>query len=283
VQDLCSTYSIHSVDICWFNDSLDYNETKDYRNLTRQELSKFDAVILLAGHSSVKMCDGPVTSSWTNNVNNFVSLVNKLDKSQTLIYASSGSVYGSQNTITIEDVDLTFKPINNYDLTKYSLDIQAQKFINDGYKIIGLRFGTVNGYSPNLREELMINSMIKKSLFDGNITVNNKHIKRPILGIGDISRAVDSILRNPTSGIYNLASFVSTVDVISNSISKSLYSKILERPNVAGAYDFTMDTGKFRRIYNFTFSENLDTIVKELVDSLDKVNFTNRNQFINYE
>lgn len=283
IHDLHNKYSIHSVDVCWFNVSEEYNEIKDYKNLTKQELCKFDAIILLAGHSSVKMCDGPVVSSWTNNVNNFINLVYKLDKSQTLIYASSGSVYGSQNTITTEDVDLTFKPINNYDLTKYSLDIQAQKFIKDGYSIVGLRFGTVNGYSPNLREELMINSMAKKSFMDGNIIVNNKNISRPILGIQDIVRAIDTIITKPVSGIYNLASFITTVDIISNKISEQLNSKIIARPDVMGAYDFIMDTRKFRDTYNFTFTQTVDTILQELVNNMDKAQFTNRNQFINYE
>ena len=120
--------------------------------------------------------------------------MNKLDKGQILIYASSGSVYGSTNTTSLEDVPLKFKPINNYDLTKYSLDVHAEKFIRDGYNIVGLRFGTVNGWSPNIREELMINSMTKKAIREGTILINNKTIKRPILGISYISRAIREII-----------------------------------------------------------------------------------------
>lgn len=283
IHDLHNTYEIHSVDICWFGQPHSHIEVRDYRQLTKQELSQYNAIVLLAGHSSVKMCDGPVFSSWINNVNNFIGLVSKLDKSQTLIYASSGSVYGSSNTISNEDIPLQFKPINNYDLTKYSLDVQAEKFIRDGYTIIGLRFGTVNGWSPNIREELMINSMTKKSLYDGSISINNKTITRPILGISDISLAVKSIVDKPISGIYNIASFADTVENISGYVSKILNAKVQETINVSGAYDFVMDTSKFKRAYDFEFTASVESIVSEIVDKFEKTNFSNRNQFIKYE
>lgn len=281
-HDLHARYNFHSIDINWFGNNIT-SEVKDYRNLSKVELKKYDAVILLAGHSSVKMCEGPVIASWTNNVNNFVNLVKKLDKSQVLIYASSGSVYGSQNTITTEDIPLEFKPINNYDLTKYTLDVEAERFIKSGYKIIGLRFGTVNGWSPNTREELMINSMTKKSILDKHIWINNKTITRPILGISDIVRAIDSILNSPIPGIYNLASFVDTVENISHNVSQLLGSKIKETLNVSGSYDFIMDTNKFKTLYNFEFKESVHSIVNEIINKFDNTNFTNRNQFINYE
>ncbi len=283
IHDLHLVYTMHSIDACWFDSPSTTTELKDYRALSKQELSKYDAVVLLAGHSSVKMCDGPILSSWNNNVNNFIDLVNKLDKSQLLIYASSGSVYGSSNKVSVEDVPLKFKPINNYDLTKYSLDLHAQKFIKEGYKIVGLRFGTVNGWSPNTREELMINSMAKKSLYDGSIIVSNKNIKRPILGISDLSQAVKTIIDRPTPGIYNLSSFIDTVENISLGVSNMLNSTVHETLNTTGAYDFIMDTTKFKETYDFTFNATIDSIVKELTDNFERTKFSDRNRFTNYD
>lgn len=283
IHDLHTIYTMHSVDICWFDSPLSTTELKDYRTLTKEEVAKYDAVVLLAGHSSVKMCDGPIISSWNNNINNFIELVNKLDKSQLLIYASSGSVYGSSNEVSAEDIPLKFKPINNYDLTKYSLDLHAQKFIKEGYQIVGLRFGTVNGWSPNTREELMINSMTKKSLYEGAITVSNKMITRPILGISDLSLAVRAIIDKPISGIYNLSSFVDTVDNISSGVSRILNSKVQDTLNTSGAYDFVMDTTKFKQAYDFLFNASIDSIVQELVDNFEKTKFSDRNRFINYD
>lgn len=283
MHDLKSKYLLHSVDISWFSKKNNNNEVRDYNNLSKQELSKYEVIILLAGHSSVKMCEGPIFSSWNNNVNNFIELIKKIDKSQLLIYASSGSIYGLSSSASVEDATRTFKPINHYDLTKYSLDVQAEKFIKEGYSVVGLRFGTVNGWSPNTREELMINSMTKKSIFEKELTINNKNIKRPILGLADVSSAIESIIDKPISGIYNLASFTATVEDISNSVSRIFSSDLIETSNFKGVYDFDMNTDKFKNTYNFTFKESIESIITELHNNIDKCSFTNRNKFIDYE
>jgi nucleoside-diphosphate-sugar epimerase len=129
----------------------------------------------------------------------------------------------------------------------------------------------------------MINSMTKRSIEQGSIVINNKNIIRPILGINDISRAIDSVIKNPISGIYNLASFYTTVKDISNEVSNILSSKINENPDVAGAYNFIMDVGKFKDTYSFEFKSSVASIVTELVDKIDTTTFSNRNNFKKYE
>ena len=283
IHDLRSEYQLDSVDVCWFGKNLGTSTVQDYNTLTKKYISKFDAIILLAGHSSVKMCEGSLTSSFNNNINNFIDLVAKIDKKQTLIYASSGSVYGNSNTKSTEDDTLFFKPINNYDLTKYTLDTHAKRYIGLGYNIIGFRFGTVNGWSPNVREELMINSMTKKSIEDNTILINNVDIVRPILGIADISRAVHAVIQNPAAGIFNLASFADTVKNISCAVSKVTAAPIRLQPDLIGAYNFIMDTHKFQQTYNFTFNESINSIVNDVIANIDQTTFSNRNQFIKYE
>jgi dTDP-4-dehydrorhamnose reductase len=269
--------------MCWYGKNLRFSNMMDYSLLTKDYIAKFDIIILLAGHSSVKMCQGEASSSWNNNVNNFINLTHKLDKEQTLIYASSGSIYGDTHSATTEDTRLIFKPINNYDLTKYTIDTIAESMILKGYNIIGLRFGTVNGWSPNVREELMLNSMTKHAIETGNILVNNKDIVRPILGIADISRAIDAIVKKPTPGIYNLASFYDSVEGLSSQISLLLSSNINVKPDITGSYDFIMDTTKFQNMFDFKFKETVNTIVNELSTKFDNTTFSNRNQFLKYE
>jgi len=283
VYDLQSMYHLDIVDTCWFGKNLVDSFQEDYKNLTKEYLSKFDTIILLAGHSSVKMCNGTINSSWNNNVLNFINLVEKLDKEQTLIYASSGSLYGVNDKIQTEDDVIKFKPINSYDLTKYSLDLNAHKFINQGYKIIGLRFGTVNGWSPHIREELMINSMTKNSIEHNQLLVNNIQINRPILGISDLTRAIVSIVDNPKSGIYNLASFCDNVDNISQTISNITGSKIKYTADTANNYDFNFSVYKFEQTYNFKFQDSTTSLVNEIITNIDQTTFSNRNQFKIYE
>ena len=120
----------------------------DYYELEPSFYKNFEYIILLAGHSSVQMCLGPLTSPWLNNVANFKDLLQKTSPDQKIIYASSNSVYGNKNTKISTEEDISLDYINNYDLTKSTLDLFALQQITQGRQLLGLRFGTVNGGSP---------------------------------------------------------------------------------------------------------------------------------------
>jgi nucleoside-diphosphate-sugar epimerase len=263
------------------------NRLSDYNLLGRIFLSSFTHIVLLAGHSSVLRCKGPLESPWKNNVRNFKNLVEKTDNRQTIIYASSASVYGDKDTkplYTEEDISIDY--VNNYDLTKVSLDLLAMKYIGEGRNIIGLRFGTVNGGSPVIRRDLMINSMVYTALFEKHITITNKHIKRPILSVRDLSRAVETMIKNKAaSNIFNLASFNSTVESIANIVSDYTKVDITDNGDVPGAYNFAIDNTKFKVLGNFTYEDNLHSVVENVIECYKNKNpeIVIRNEYFQYD
>lgn len=274
--DLNTKYNIRGIDVGWFNQSQADSERIDFKNI--DNFCKFDVIILLAGHSSVKMCDGDITSSWLNNVENFKRILSKIDASQLFIYASSGSVYGTSN-VTSEDSILPPDSHNNYDLTKKYIDEISLEYISKGFNIVGLRFGTVNGWSPRLRNDIMINSMISSILHKNLLHASNLDVNRPILGISDLVRAIETIIDEPKSGIYNLCSFNATVGDISSTVSALTGTSIVQN-STASSYDFKMSANKFSREYNFAFNDTVATIVKELEVPFKE---SNRNVFIPYQ
>ena len=56
-----------------------------------------------------------------------------------------------------------------------------------------LRFGTVNGYSPFLESDVMIN-VVNSHINDGHIKLYIKDTMRPILGINDLCEGIRYIL-----------------------------------------------------------------------------------------
>jgi hypothetical protein len=58
-----SRQDITSVDIGWFSNS----EPTDMKDITKDFLSNFSDVVILAGHSSVMMCKGDFPSTYNNN------------------------------------------------------------------------------------------------------------------------------------------------------------------------------------------------------------------------
>jgi nucleoside-diphosphate-sugar epimerase len=247
---LRQNHFVKTNDICWFNHD-ETSDRRDYHKLTKKELAEVEVVIVLAGHSSVPSCLGALYSPWLNNVTNFTDLLAKLDD-QLVIYASSASVYGnSAPGQQHKETNKIFVPVNNYDVTKYALDQQATIANLTGKRVIGLRFGTVNGYSANLRVDVMINSMYHSVQNDRGIQVSNSHISRAMLGIEDLCRAVERCIEQPVPGIYNLSSFNATVGEIAEAVSRKLGAEIVDKGNTANAYDFALDTGLFEQTYDF--------------------------------
>lgn len=283
-------YDITILDICWFSDK---KLSFDYKNLNKNYIELFDIVILLAGHSSVKMCQNNMISSFNNNVKNFIDLLDKITFKQKFIYASSSSVYGDTNYKTVDETNLYFQPNNYYDVTKHIIDLYAQQSNKNYY---GLRFGTVNGWSSNLRTDVMINSMVHSGLTDNHIKLYVKNIMRPILGIDDLCKAIDRIIlyENSIPGIYNLASFNDTVENIANTVSKITNLPIVEYDipaieNItntklqATSYNFAINSNKFSTNFNYIFSDTAESITETLIKKYPECNKSTRNICINYE
>ena len=127
-KDLSNEYDITSVDLCWFNEPIIPNYKIDFNDLDESFLSIFDSIILLAGHSSVKMCEGNIQSAYKNNITNFVNLFSKLKPHQKIIYASSSSVYGDVGEKVVNETYNNFVAHNHYDITKHVIDLYSQKF-----------------------------------------------------------------------------------------------------------------------------------------------------------
>tara|TARA_A100001011_G_scaffold397766_1_gene499853 strand:- start:1160 stop:2074 length:915 start_codon:yes stop_codon:yes gene_type:complete len=276
------------VDINWFKKG---RKDVDFKDLTRDYYSEFDNIILLAGHSSVKMSEGGLNSCFNNNVRNFIDLIEKLDK-QKLIYASSSSVYGSVGGKTVNEKYFGFEPYNQYDISKHTADLYAQKSDVEYY---ALRFGTVNGYSPFLRSDVMINAMVNSAINDGHIKLYIKDTMRPILGINDLCESIRYILASDEDkrGLYNLASFNKTAEQIAYEVANVMGVQVHEfeadptqiknTKSQTKAYNFSISTLKFRREFGFKFKDTVESLATELKDRWNDMKKTDRSKVINYE
>jgi len=287
-----SLYEITCVDSCWFNESKNNCIEIDYKDLQEDIIQEHDVVILLAGHSSVKMCEGEFSSAFNNNVTNFINLLSKLGNNQKFIYASSSSVYGSVGGKTVSEKYYGFKPYNQYDISKHAIDLYAEKSDIEYY---GLRFGTVCGYSPIMRNDIMINAMTTSALDSGEIKLYIKDIMRPILGIEDLCRAIKAIIdcKEDKRGLYNLASFNKTAEQIAYEVSETISIPVIEyetdptqisnAKSQTKTYNFSISTRKFKKAFGFKFQETVESITKSIVDNYKNITKTNRGNIFDYE
>jgi nucleoside-diphosphate-sugar epimerase len=264
-----------------FGKDLSYSQKVNYIDFPTDD---YDVIICMAGHSSVPMCEHSPIRSWCNNVTNFRNLCDTLRKDQKLIYASSASVYGKATGISTENSSINFNVLNHYDLQKITIDLIANKYISEGKNIIGLRFGTVNGCSPNTRKDLMINSMIMSSHKSGQINVKNFHIRRAILGINDLCNALEFIISSDVkSGQYNLSSFNSTVQHIADIIKSYTGAEIIKGMDDKVTYDFELSTEKFKNETGFIFKDTVESLIEGLNDNINTSIFDVRDNDRNFQ
>lgn len=233
------------IDADWFSSRRP--ESIDYRNALYR-LRAYSSVILLAGHSSIQLCNADPRGAWHNNVTRFTDLCHAMLPGQKLIFASSAAVDGT----------------GMYGLTKQTIELFAAARDVEFY---ALRFGTVAGWSPNLRTDLVVNAMVTRALNDGHVVVSNRDAIRPILGILDLCRAVETIITDSDDrrGVYELASFSTSMGSIADAITTRL--KVPARAfDDGGTRTFWADPSPFRHAFNFQFRETLDSIVDDLLD-----------------
>lgn len=233
-----------------------------YIGSTLTGLPDVKATILLAGHSSVAMCENHPDEAWANNVDFFREVLRGIEPGEKFIYASSASVYDGVDNPSEDCTEFNLKGM--YDLTKRTIDDLAR--LSD-VEFYGLRFATVNGWSPNLRTDVMMNKMYFDAIETGVVKVQNGQLKRPILGINDLKRAITAILKSKKDkrGIYNLASFTESVEDMAKFVAECTGAKVEIAPNDRPPYAFGIDTSKFENNFKFKFEDDVWSVLRTLI------------------
>lgn len=271
-QTFSKLHKVDTVDLEWFGNFVNPNNIKkDFNELDSEFLNKYDTIILAAANSSVPLCKD-IFDSFDNNVVKFINLVKKLNK-QKFIYASSSCVYvTSDNTPKIETD--TLKPLDGLTLSKTTIDHFMALTDIEYY---GLRFGSVNGYSPNMRLDLMINSMTLSANTNNEVNVFNGQAHRPILSVNDLCRAIETIVEciDNKKGIYNISSFNDNILEIGKKVAE--YTNVKLKDNGKNfTYDFTISSEKFIKEFAFEFTDSVETVVQSILDNPHNANWSKR-------
>jgi nucleoside-diphosphate-sugar epimerase len=156
---------------------------RDIRNLQRKDVAGFDVVYHLAGISGVPACAANPHAAETINVAATRLLVEMLDPQQLLIYASTTSFYGASGAAF--DETMSVEPISLYGQTKYA----AEQIVQQRQNSISLRFATVFGVSPRMRNDLLVNDFVYRAMKDRVIVLFGGTSKRTFIHILDAVNA----------------------------------------------------------------------------------------------
>jgi nucleoside-diphosphate-sugar epimerase len=180
-------------------------------------------VVHLAAHSSVAMCDADVEEAAYNNVRDLIPFTLRCSPNHPFVFASTGSLY-DPNADRL------------YDATKRA----AEGLLRHLHpKAALLRFGTVCGVSPCMREDVLLNGMVRDAVRNGVVTVRNPDAVRPVLFFPDLCAAVARALDSGSVGVVPLASYETPIRMWAAIVAARVGAEVIDEEPTPH-YDFTM-------------------------------------------
>jgi len=284
-------YEVDVIELFWFGNFLP-EETgilnKNIFDLKVEDIQGYDQVIFLAGLSNDPMADYSPSENFISNGSApaFLAYISKKAGVKRYIYAGSCSIYGyTENELYDEKSPaLSNSP---YGISKLQGENSVMQMMDENFSVISLRQGTVSGYSPRMRLDLVVNTMFKSALNDGIINVNNPAIWRPILSIEDAAtayiRAIES--NDKISGVFNVASSNYTVgeigDLVKSGIKKYLGLEARLKIKYMQDYrNYKVSIGKAKKVLSFHPKHDIESIIESLINNMKKFeDFENPNYY----
>lgn len=204
-------YEVDVIDLLWFGNHLPSSVKvlqQDLFALSHDDLEGYDSVIFLAGLSNDPMAEYDPAKNFVQNAAapSFLAFLAKTAGVRRFVYASSCSVYGYtvNEPYDEESPTVCFYP---YGISKLQGERGVLQMQDENFSVIALRQGTVCGFSPRMRFDLIVNVMYKFAMLQGKIVVNNPAIWRPIIDIRDTAAAFMLAVQagQDISGIFNVA------------------------------------------------------------------------------
>ena len=221
-------HEITVADLFWFGKSLEIDTPIlecELFELTSADLEQFDQVIFLAGLSNDPMAEFSPARNFVDNgaLPSYLAYTAKKAGVQRFVYASSCSVYGFSHTqLASEDDPVTCD--YPYGISKLQGERGVLQLADDDFSVVALRQGTVVGYSPRMRFDLIVNTMYKSAIERGEIVINNPKIWRPILDVRDTAMAFVQAIEadEKIRGVFNVAFDNYTVGDIGEQVSAAV-------------------------------------------------------------
>ncbi len=199
----------------------------------------------------------------------------KLQCINRFLYASTCSVYGLGSSVLDEDSEL--RPVSLYARTK----IASEKIILDMgdayFAPTILRMGTLYGYSPRMRFDLVVNTMTMHAFSERRIHVFGGKQWRPLLSVNDAAeayvRCIEADLASVGNQVFNVGSddFNFQIETIAGMIAQTLGGiDVLHDHKSLDVRDYRVSFKKVREVLGFQATDTVAAASRTIYSNLEK-------------
>ena len=180
---------------------------KDVRDVTKEDLKGFDAIVHLAALSNDPL--GDINVDLTYDINHKASVrIAEMAREvgvKRFLFASSCSMYGKAGDNVLDET-ADFNPVTAYAKSKVYVERDVAPMASDSFSPVFLRNSTAYGVSPRIRFDLVINNLTAWAYTTGKILLKSDGTPwRPLVHIEDITQAVVCALKADREVIHNLS------------------------------------------------------------------------------
>ena len=227
---------------------------KDIRDLTPADLEGFDAVIHLAALSNDPLGDINPDLTYEINYSASVLLAHVAKKAgvRRFLFSSSCSTYGAAGDDLLTE-EAEFNPVTPYGKSKVLVEQEVSKLASDDFSPVYLRNATAYGFSPRMRFDIVLNNLVAWAYTTQLVYLKSDGTPwRPIVHIGDISRAFLATMEAPQEKIHNQA-----FNIGQNSANYRIreLAEIVKETVPGCRIEYAADAGPDKRNYRVNFDK----------------------------
>ena len=279
-----SGYSVRVFDAGFFSQ---HNTQKQYRGIDIIKgdirtppphlFDHIDSVIHLAAISNDPTAefDPDVTMQINTTATKNLAVMAKSNGVSRFLFASSCSIYDmGMKSVAPPVVDETTNvhPTRPYSLSKYLAEQELLLLSDIHFSVTILRKGTVFGFSPRMRYDLLINTMIRDALSQGEIHIFCYGKQwRPLVSINHVSAVYQSLLEVPIKKINGQIFNISDGNFLVKDVAEQIVSVFLHhfKKKIHMRYEqnkridrsYRVSTSKAEQIIGFTPCPHFESIL----------------------